>query len=141
MIKNILLTVALVALGAVAAVAFINYKSEVSKQQASQSYAWTFKDKGEEAGTGAPLTEVSLTYGNITKVVGTYQGSCAVIDGATWKLLVGEKSGVICWFAGGGSEIGIFDENGKTVLKVGGVEEGDAETPGSRAQFRTVMSL
>ncbi|MFA6050051.1 MAG: hypothetical protein WC761_02535 [Candidatus Paceibacterota bacterium] len=141
MIKNILLAVVLMALGAVAAVAVINYKEEVSKQQAPQSYTWTFKDKGEEEGTGAPLTEVSLTYGDTTKIVGTYQGSCAVIDGATWKLLLGEKSGVICWFAGGGSEIGIFEENGQMVLKVGGVEEGDAETPGSRAGFKAVMSL
>ncbi len=146
MLKNIFVAVILIALGAVGATVFINKDKDKEPAESTstskvESYKWTFEEKGQEKGTGAPLTEVSLSYGGSTKVIGTYQGSCSVIDNKAWTLLSGEKSGVICWFAGGGSEIGVFEEGGKLVVKEGFVEEGDAETSGSRGGFKSVFSL
>lgn len=93
---------------------------------------WTFKDAGANE-VGNPQTEVSLN----GTVVGTYQGTCSEIDGSGWNLLPGEDSGVICWFAGGGTEIGVFGG----VVKQGDLDEGSAEIPGTRGNFRTLFSL
>ncbi len=148
MIKNITIGILLLALGATAATLIIKKPADVVVKTSTETptnteptYSWTFKNKGEKKDTGAPLTEVSLTAGGSTRVIGTYEGSCSVIDNKSWKLLPGEKTGVICWFAGGGSEIGVFEESGSVVVKVGSVDEGDAETAGTRGSFKTVISL
>jgi len=102
--------------------------------------AWKFKDKGEST-TGAPRTEVTLATNGKSYVVGTYDGSCAVVDGQSWKLLSNERSGVICWFAGGGVEIGVFEEGGGFVVKQGSLDEGDAENAGLRGGFKALFNL
>ena len=58
-----------------------------------------------------------------------------------WSLYESEKTGVICWWAGGGSDIGIFEEGGKLVLKVGSLDEGSAEIPGFRGNFQTIATI
>lgn len=107
--------------------------TEVATTTQTQSYAWTFNDKGEDA-SGMPSTEVSLN----GKVVGTYSGRCSVIKDTSWKLLDGEKDGVICWWAGGGDEIGVFEGG---IVKTGDLSEGDAETAGTRGNFKTLFTI
>jgi len=100
--------------------------------------AWKFKDASSES---QPRTEVTLVSNGRAKVIGTYDGSCSAIDDNTWKLLPNEKSGVICWFAGQGVELGVFDEGGSMVLKQGVLDEGSEEVAGTRGSFKILFSL
>jgi hypothetical protein len=86
---------------------------------------------------------VTLIYNGKSIAVGTYPCLCAPLDVSTDKnsLLAGEISGVLCWWAGSGDEIGIFKEGNGYVVKVGSQDEGDAESPGFRGDFKTVMNL
>ena len=102
---------------------------------------WTLADKGEDATTGARMTEVSVTFAGKTEVVGTEVGSCFVVEESAWALLDGELSGVICYYAGGGNEYGIFAEGDGYVVRKGYVEEGTAEGGGGRAGFETVFTF
>lgn len=99
---------------------------------------WSFTEAGEDAQTGAPLTNVTLEIGGKRYDVGTYVGSCAEKRD---DLLEGEVRAAVCWFAGGGKEIGVFNEDGRVVIKEGDVDEGDAETAGFRGNFKTVITL
>ena len=90
---------------------------------------------------GVPRTAVTVVQNGISRPVGEYDGSCFVIENSEWALLQNEESGVICWFAGGGSEIGIFKEGSARVVKEGVVDEGSAEEPGVRGGFKTLFSL
>lgn len=105
------------------------------------TFTWTLEDKGEDPETLSPLTRVTLSVGGTVHDVGTYAGSCSEIEESAWELLPGERSGVICWWAGGGQEIGVFEEEGKLVVKVGVLEEGTAETSGTRGNFETLLEL
>ncbi len=102
---------------------------------------WTFIDKGEDAQTGAPMTQVSVTFAGTTRDLGVHQGSCSTIEGSSWTLVDGELSGAICWFAGGGVEFGIFKEGNNYVVKQGDLDEGSAEDPGLRGNFRTLVTF
>ncbi len=104
-------------------------------------FTWNITELGENPDSGAPRTGVSVSSGGKTYPVGEFDGSCAEIDGTSWVLVEGEKTGVICWWAGGGSEAGVFEEDGKMVLKVGILEEGSAETPGFRGNFQTIATF
>jgi hypothetical protein len=110
---------------------------------ANKGYSFKFADAGEDPVTMAPSTQVSLTANDTEKVydLGKYEGGCSVIEGSAWKLLAGEQSGAICYFAGGGTELGIFNENGKIVVKKGTIEEGTAESAGTRGNFTTLRAL
>lgn len=103
--------------------------------------SWAFTPAGEDPESAAPLTTVSAVINGKTHALGTYMGSCAEIAGSSWQLLENEVSGVICWWAGGGTEIGVFAENGAYVVKKGQLDEGNAEIPGFRGNFETVVSL
>jgi hypothetical protein len=102
----------------------------------AKEFTWSFVDRGVDAQTSTPKTDVALRIAGVDVPLGTYDGSCFAVVGSAWNLLPGEVSGAICYWAGGGKEIGVFEEGGKLVLKEGTVEEGDAETPGSRSNFK-----
>ena len=102
---------------------------------------WTFTSAGEDAASGAPLTKVILQAGDKTHELGTYQGSCSEISKSSWQLLQSEQEGAICWWAGGGTELGVFQEGGNLVLKKGTIEEGTAEGGGFRGDFKTLLEL
>lgn len=107
---------------------------------------WKFTDKGEDPSTHAQMTMVTLTLGETTYDAGTYSGTCAEIGadgGVDGKGLVeGEVSGVQCWFAGGGDEIGLFEQNGTLTLKKGQLEEPQGEgISGFRGNFTTIVSI
>jgi len=101
------------------------------------TFSWQLAPSGENE------TAVTLIMDGQKIEAGKYEGSCAVIGGnsSSWSLLPEEVTGVICYFAGGGQEIGVFLEDGSYILKNGVVEEGDAETPGFRGQFKILKKL
>ncbi len=109
---------------------------------AAQNYTWNMTELPENPGApGVPRTGVTLTAGGKTYPVGEFDGSCADISTTSWPLLAGEKSGVICWFAGGGSEVGVFEENGKLFVRVGQLDEGSAEIAGTRGGFEQLFEI
>lgn len=88
-----------------------------------------------------PRTGVTLKYGGALYSAGEFDGSCFVVEDSEWELLEDERSGVICWWAGGGREIGVFEEGGALAAKVGIVEEGTAEDPGFRGEFTELFRV
>jgi len=105
------------------------------------SIRWEFGLVSEDPETGTPMREVSITYKGERRVVGTFPGSCSVVEDSSWPLLDNELTGVICWWAGGGAEVGVFYEDGKRVVKEGILEEGTAEEQGFRGAFEIAFSL
>lgn len=107
-------------------------------QVSGSRFAWSFAEMEEDA-SGVPSTRVMLTDTTNGKKydLGARTGSCSTIESSSWTLLAGEQTGVICWFAGGGEELGVFQENGSLIVKAGILEEGTAETPGLRGDFKT----
>ncbi len=103
---------------------------------APEAYSWQFVDK--TADQSQPKTQVSFVANGKARVVGTYDGSCAEQDS---DLLPNEKSKVVCWFAGGGNEIGLFEEGGVWSVRVGDLDEGSVEVDGFRGNFKTVISF
>lgn len=98
-------------------------------------YQWSFKDWGNDE---RPQTQVTLVAGGGAHIIGTYDGSCALMDSDYMQY---EVSKVVCWFAGGGHEIGVFEEPGQTVVRVGEVDEGASGVPGFRGNFTLVERL
>jgi len=105
-------------------------------------YQWQMTELGESTTIpGMPRTNVALAYEGETYPVGEYDGACFVMNGSGWTLLEDEVSGVICWWAGGGKEIGIFEEDNSLVVKEGELDEGSAEIPGFRGDWKTLFTL
>jgi hypothetical protein len=102
---------------------------------------WIINDSGAFAESGAPLTTIAIRVDGTLRSVGTFEGSCSDMKTTAWKMDANEIAGVVCWFAGGGQEIGVFDENGDTSVKVGFLEEGTAEGPGYRGDFNTLFEI
>lgn len=102
---------------------------------------WTIEERGEDTATGGMLSNVSITFAGETHDLGTHLGGCFEIEGSSWTFVEGEQSGVICWFAGGGTEFGFFNENGIFVVKQGMLDEGSAEASGMRGAFKTVVTF
>lgn len=131
----------LIAVVVIAALLGIGWYVMTQPSGLGSTYEWQFSEVGTDENTGAPRTSVTLLSGGKVYSAGTYEGSCSEIEKSSWELQSGEKTGVICWFAGGSSEIGVFEEGGKTVVKMGELSEGDAETPGFRGNFQTIFEL
>ncbi len=105
--------------------------SEVTASDVSWSYI-----SGEDD-AGVPQTKVSVTVAGKKQNVGAYAGSCAPVA----TLADNEISGVLCWYAGGGKEIGVFKDGNKFVVKEGDQDEGSAEEAGFRGNFKTVLTI
>ena len=121
-----------------AAVGAIVFKHDTSVPMAATTegqYQWRFVEWGQGE---VPQTQVSLVTGGTSYTIGTYDGSCAMQEG---DYLEYEVSKVICWFAGGGHEIGVFEEPGQTVVRVGEVDEGASGIPGFRGNFTLIKRL
>ncbi|MEK9160481.1 MAG: hypothetical protein AAB440_00385 [Patescibacteria group bacterium] len=101
---------------------------------------WAFDPAGTDE-SDTPLTSVSLIWEGKTLDVGTHQGSCFSIEGSSWELVPGETSGAICWWAGGGTELGVFEEGGELIVKRGYLDEGNAEEEGMRGGFEPFFVL
>jgi hypothetical protein len=104
-------------------------------------YSWMFTELGKDKTTGIPMTKMGLKTGGKTYELGTYQGSCTEITQSAWKLLPNERTGVICLHAGSGKEIGVFEENGVRSIRVGDLDEDNAETSSTRGDFKVLQDL
>lgn len=159
------LIIGLIILIVIAAVAFSLYKNDAAAptsdqadsqlqsqpqtegnpttQTASQEFIWTFADAGTGEENFAPMTKVTLSTADKKQTfdLGTHVGSCSEIKGSSWTLLENETTGAICWWAGGGTELGVFMENGRLVVKSGELDEGSAETAGFRGNFKTLLTV
>jgi hypothetical protein len=104
-------------------------------------WQWQFDPMGEA--DGVPKTNVTLNNGGTSYVIGTMDGSCFDILQSEWTLLSdeGEFAGAICWWAGGGKEIGVFSDGGRALIRVGEIDEGTAEGGGSRGNFQTLFAI
>lgn len=107
-----------------------------STTELASAYEWQFIDRGEK--DYIPQTEVELLADGRRHSVGTYNGSCSVVEG---EYLEYETSKVVCWYAGGGHEIGVFEEPGQVVVRVGEVDEGASGIPGFRGNFKLLKVI
>jgi len=114
---------------------YVRTHQPVADEPLKEEFTWSFIDRGVDASTSIPKTDVALRIAGVDVPLGTFDGTCTAIAGSAWPFLPKEISGAICYFAGGGKEIGVFEEQGKLVLKQGDVSEGDAEHPGTRDNF------
>ena len=111
----------------------------------TNTYVWKFEDMGTDANS-MPTTKVTLTVNGKSYDAGSYSGSCVEVKagamGVTGELAdAGEVSRVQCWFAGGGNEVGVYDIDGKVVLKVGEVGEGEVGGAPFRGNFKTLLEI
>jgi hypothetical protein len=137
--KRVWIVVGLIVL-ALAAWLLVSHLNAVKADPAVvEQLQWTITDKTASSGTTTPQNEVALVVAGVPVPIGTYAGSCNLIDGDSTKLLGGEVSGVICTLHGDGEEIGIFSEAGKLVLKQGVVHKDDAGV--SRTSFVELKKL
>ncbi|OHA32914.1 MAG: hypothetical protein A2928_04475 [Candidatus Taylorbacteria bacterium RIFCSPLOWO2_01_FULL_45_15b] len=116
---------------------------ELTGEVAAGFYTWEFVEGAVATTTGIPKTAVILKAGTKVYSAGTYEGTCFDVTASTsaWILLEGEMAGAICWWAGGGTELGVFTENGKQVVKKGELDEGSDEVPGTRGNFVTQFEI
>lgn len=80
----------------------------------SPVFSWSFITEDADS-IDAPKTTVFLHMDTQKYTVGTYAGTC--FDRPREEMGDGEMSGVRCWWAGGGDDVGVFSEQGKMVLK------------------------
>ncbi|MBI2048572.1 MAG: hypothetical protein HYT30_01455 [Parcubacteria group bacterium] len=106
-------------------------------ERAGVRFAWVITAL-EPDEFGMPKARISLVAGGKEHALGEFDGTCAQ---QKTDLLEGEQEKVICWWAGGGKEIGVFEEGGDLVVKVGDVDEGGAETGGFRGNFKKVLEI
>src|SRR3989344_3617295 len=107
----------------------------------TDDYGWKLVQFPESVETGIPHATVNLHAGETKHEIGEFDGVCFVIEELQWELLENEKTGVICWWAGGGKEIGVFTEGGRDIVKVGELDEGTDGNIGFRGNFQTVLEL
>lgn len=101
--------------------------------------AWTFEEVG--AVNGVPQTRVAVDVRNQFVPVGVFDGNCGDMHGSAWKLAPGATAGAICWFDGGGTEIAVFHEGDKHIIKTSALEEGTDAVGGFRGEFVTMLTI
>ncbi len=102
--------------------------------------AWSFEKKGNDASTDAQITKVTVDINGKKYDAGTYNASCGELAAA--NLSKNEISGVLCWWAGFGDEVGVFKENKNLEIKHREIQEGSAEVPtGTMTEFKTILSI
>jgi hypothetical protein len=102
-----------------------------------REYRWIYEEVATSDAARVD-TRLSIAIGQEVRPLGVYPGSCREQD---TDFLPNQESKVVCWFGGGGNEIGVFNENGVRVVKVGDLDEGGAGEPGFRGNFKTVLDL
>lgn len=111
----------------------------LDQQEDATVAVWTFQEQPEKE--GVPQTEVTLSYNGVSHVLGVHAGSCFLIEESGWVMLAQEETGVICYFAGFGTELGVFNRDGVITVEQGFVEEVSAELEGSRGNFTIIKAL
>lgn len=101
------------------------------------SVAWAFTSDGEYS--SIPYTRVHIHAAGDVYDAGSYAGSCNELDHV--GLATGELSGALCWYAGGGVELGVFTGRVHPILRAREVEEGTAETPAIPGVWHDLLEL
>lgn len=104
-------------------------------------YNWILSDTSLKSQNGAPLINVSLSLGGKEHRIGTFEGSCGEIGDEYWPLFEGEQAGAACWFGRSGVELGVFEEQGRLVLKKAPLTEGSTDAEIVRGTFETILEL
>lgn len=132
--------------GAVAALQQMPQGTQQAASHGKISINWKFTSAGEK--DGIPYTKVTAVLSFKEYDAGTYAGTCSEIgannqNGIDGKgLLPGELSGVQCWYAGGGDEVGLFaHEDGGFDLLAGQLGEGEEGSPFFRGNFKTITTI
>lgn len=120
---------------AVGTIVFVHDTAVPAGTSIDGRYQWRFVEWGTDE---RPQTQVILITGGTSYTIGTYDGICADMEG---EYLEYEVSKAVCWFAGGGHEIGVFEEPGQVVVRVGEVDEGASGIQGFRGNFVLVKRL
>ena len=113
-------------------------EAATTMQATAHTFSWRFQTDESNDGL-APRSKVALIADGNAYDTGAYAGSCAEI--ASENLLENEVSAVLCWYAGGGDEIGVFKEGDRYVLKHGFQEESTAESDGFRGDFTQIAEI
>jgi hypothetical protein len=143
MSTKFLLILALILAGVAGAV-YVYAKDELSVAPAltSEAISWRFVSNGFDEQIYGETTNVTLLVGGQSYDAGTYNGSCWELGKDTDPLLEGEISGIQCWFAGGGDEVGVFAQKGGYVVRHGYLEEPQGDgTPGMRGNFTQLFEI
>ena len=101
---------------------------------------WKIEELGEDQDL-APLSFLELEVKGKIYDLGNFRGNCFVIEESEWELLENELSGVICWWAGGGEEVGLFEKNGALEIWKGKLEEGGEDGGTFRGDFLKVFQV
>lgn len=104
-------------------------------------YNWIVSDSGSKNSSGAPLMNVALSLNRKEYSIGAYAGVCAEIGVPEWPLLEGEKAGMACWFENAGIEIGVFEEQGRLVLKKAPLTVGTDGASITRGAFEMIRRI
>jgi hypothetical protein len=120
----------------------------------TKTYVWKLSDAPD--GPYNPRTTVELIVGDKTYAVGTYDGTCGPIgssqvmknpgfknssDFSNGTFIEGEVSAVECYFAGGGDEVGVFNESGGPVVRHGDIGEATVDSPWFRGNFKVLFEV
>jgi hypothetical protein len=109
-----------------------------SSQAAPRTFSWRFDTTESDDGL-LPRTHVALITNGDVYNAGMYAGHCSEI--LSENLLQNEISGVLCWWAGAGDELGVFREGDQYILKRGTQEEPTAESEGFRGDFQQIAVI
>ena len=122
------LSIGIILLVVVALVSWFGYNSVRSQSLVDQTlreqFEWSLVPAQPDPTTPGPRTTVNLKITEVSMPLGTYAGSCEIIDGKSLALLENELSGIVCRSSESGVEIGIFRESGQLILKKGTIERG-----------------
>jgi hypothetical protein len=106
-------------------------------------YEWLFSKAPQYTDT-VPVSKVQLRTASATHDIATVEGTCSyeyLFDAPLKMLPGGVYPWALCWYAGGGTEYGIFKESGRLVVKKRLVDEGSAEEAAVEMPFEKVMEM
>lgn len=86
-----------------------------------------------------PTTQVTVYIDGQKRDAGVYPGSC--FERQELRKDMHEVSGIRCWWAGSGDDIGVFQEEGQFYIKHRELDEGNAEEKSFIGDFKTLFSL
>lgn len=86
-----------------------------------------------------PVTRVTLFVDGVKHNGGSYPGSC--FERRELEKKMNEISGIRCWWAGAGDDVGVFQETGKLEIRHRELDEGNAEQGPFIGDFKTLFSL
>lgn len=88
---------------------------------------------------GMPIVSVKVQINGVGYDLGTAEGTCN--GPQSFPLLKDQLGSYICWWAGGGTEFGLFRSGDNLVIRRGVIEEGSEEHEGYRGDFKDIKII